>query len=219
MIPADGCGSRRSWTRTCSRNSSRRRRVTGRCPPCWTCQYTVCQGGKSTGSCRHEQPLRTTYKMASTTVRRGCFGIRPGDLISGSIGSTISHCASVRSDGYRRCRSMPRSPRQPPLRRRHAVRHHCQTPTELLHYITKHINFRESVELAEYLDNDLQTDMQEGNLVLLFDSFDEIPSIVGSASIDRAVRPYVEVITNLMGGGRSKCIVASREYRGPRVPG
>ncbi|GLW25052.1 hypothetical protein Mame01_50940 [Microbispora amethystogenes] len=26
-------------------------------------QYTVCQGGKSTGSCRQAQPVRTTYKL------------------------------------------------------------------------------------------------------------------------------------------------------------
>jgi hypothetical protein len=48
-----------------------------------------------------EQPLCTTYKIASTIARRGRFGIRPGDLISGSIGSTISHCASVKFYGYR----------------------------------------------------------------------------------------------------------------------
>jgi hypothetical protein len=39
----------------------------------------------------HEQPARTTYKTASTVARLGCIGIRPGDLINGSIGSTISH--------------------------------------------------------------------------------------------------------------------------------
>src|SRR3954464_2111331 len=36
----------------------RRRSVTWRFSHCWNCQYTVCQGGKSTGSCRHEQPER-----------------------------------------------------------------------------------------------------------------------------------------------------------------
>jgi hypothetical protein len=103
--------------------------VTWRFSHCWNCQYTVCQGGKSTGSCRQEQPLRTTYKMASTIARRGCFGIRPGDLISGSIGSTISHWLSVKSDGYRRSRSTPCSSIRPGPQHRHAVRHHTQTLT------------------------------------------------------------------------------------------
>jgi hypothetical protein len=30
------------------------------------------------------------YKIASTMSRNGCFGIRPGSLINGSIGSMIS---------------------------------------------------------------------------------------------------------------------------------
>jgi hypothetical protein len=55
-------------------------------------------------------------------ARRGFFGIRPGDLISGSIGSTISLYASVKSDGYRRCPSMPYSSKQPaPARTRRAT--------------------------------------------------------------------------------------------------
>ncbi len=29
-------------------------------------RYTVCHGGKSVGSMRHEQPLRVTYKTALT---------------------------------------------------------------------------------------------------------------------------------------------------------
>lgn len=84
LRPPDGLGSRPSAIETCSRSSSRIRSVTRRFSHCWNCRYTLCQGGKSTGSCRHEQTLRTTYKIASTIARRGCFGIRPGDLINGT---------------------------------------------------------------------------------------------------------------------------------------
>lgn len=62
-------------------------------------QYTVCQGGKSTGSCRQEQPMRTTYKIASAMSRRGCFSGRPPVLAGGSNGSISAHWASVRSEG------------------------------------------------------------------------------------------------------------------------
>ena len=41
--------------------------MTWRFSHCWNCQYTVCQGGKSTGSCRHEQPLRTAMTDATDT--------------------------------------------------------------------------------------------------------------------------------------------------------
>ena len=48
------------------RSSYVMRSVTWRCSHCWNCQYTVCEGGKSTGNCRQEQPERTTNKIAST---------------------------------------------------------------------------------------------------------------------------------------------------------
>jgi hypothetical protein len=38
---------------------------------------------------------------------RGCFSGRPIHFWPGNITSTISHWASVRSDGYRRTRSIP----------------------------------------------------------------------------------------------------------------
>ena len=41
------------------------------------------------------------------TARRACFSGLPIHCGDGSIGSTISHSASVRSDGYRRTRSIP----------------------------------------------------------------------------------------------------------------
>jgi len=62
-------------------------------------QYTVCHGGKSAGSCRHEHPARTTYKIASTIARRGCFSGRPPVRTGGNSGSMIAHCSSLVSDG------------------------------------------------------------------------------------------------------------------------
>ncbi|AHI00407.1 hypothetical protein KALB_7049 [Kutzneria albida DSM 43870] len=93
------------------------------------------------------------------------------------------------------------------------------TATVLQDYVARQVNPHGSVELAEYLSTDLPRDLREGQVVLLFDSFDEIPAVIASATVDRAVRPYVELITSYLGGGRAHCVVASREYRGPRVPG
>jgi chromosome partitioning protein len=104
-IPALGSPSRPCARRTCSRSSSRIRSVTPRTSHRVKCQYTVSHGGKSTGNCRHEQPVRTTYRTASTMARRGCLSGRPIHFGSGNITSMSSHCASVRSDGYRRSRS------------------------------------------------------------------------------------------------------------------
>jgi hypothetical protein len=55
--------------------------------------------GKSNGNCRQAQPVRTTYKMASTMSRRGCFSGLPPVFGAGSSGSTSAHWASVRSEG------------------------------------------------------------------------------------------------------------------------
>jgi len=63
------------------------------------CPYTVCQGGKSTGRYRQGQPVRSTYRIASMTARRGCFSGLPIHRGNGYIGSMISHWASVRSEG------------------------------------------------------------------------------------------------------------------------
>lgn len=104
ISPALGCGSRPSWIRSCSRTTGRIFSVTLSCSHRLKYQYTVCQGGKSAGSCRHAHPARTTYKIASTIARRGCFSGRPPVLTCGSSGSITAHCSSLVSEGYRRGR-------------------------------------------------------------------------------------------------------------------
>ena len=49
--------------------------------------YTVRQGGKSAGRYRQAQPVRSTYKIASTITRAGCSGglpRRPGTYPAGA---------------------------------------------------------------------------------------------------------------------------------------
>ena len=58
-------------------------------------------GGKSFGSCRQLQPVRTTLRIALTISRRGWVSGLPPGRGAASSGATSSHCASVRSDGYR----------------------------------------------------------------------------------------------------------------------
>ena len=89
-------------------------------------QYPVCQGGKSTGSCRHAHPVRTTYRIASTNARRGCFSGRPAVFTSGSSGSIRAHCSSLVSEGYR----LRRATRPELITRRVS---HADTPILLKH--------------------------------------------------------------------------------------
>ena len=43
--------------------------------------------------------MRTTYRIASTTSRRGCFSGRPPVLAGGGRGSIRAHWSSVKSGG------------------------------------------------------------------------------------------------------------------------
>lgn len=81
----------------------------GHTPTVQPCEVRVhgLPGCEAIGRYRHAQPVRATYKMASMTARRECFSGLPIHFGDGTIGSTNSHSASVRSDGYRRARSMP----------------------------------------------------------------------------------------------------------------
>ncbi len=92
------------------------------------------------------------------------------------------------------------------------------TATHLRDYIVRQANPQGAPVLATYLADQFDTDLRDGRIVLLLDSFDGIPAVLGSTNIDQAVRPYVNAIAALMGGSDSVCVVASREYKA-RVPG
>ncbi|RKR91781.1 hypothetical protein BDK92_6189 [Micromonospora pisi] len=50
----------------------------------------------ATGNCRHEYPVRITYRILSTTCRRGCFRTLPGSLVNGNNSSmTVSMQTAV----------------------------------------------------------------------------------------------------------------------------
>ena len=93
------------------------------------------------------------------------------------------------------------------------------TVSELTKYIAEKVNPRGSTEVARYFTDQFENDITDGRIVILLDSFDEIPSLLGAANIDKPKLPYVDAINALIGGGAAKCIVASREYKGLKVPG
>jgi hypothetical protein len=93
------------------------------------------------------------------------------------------------------------------------------TATALDQYIREQINPLSARELDDYLRSEFDRDLRQGNAILLLDAFDEIPAVLGSVSIDAVVDPYVRAIENFVGGGTGRCVVASRVYKGPQVPG
>ena len=61
--------------------------------------YTVSHGGRSCGSSRHAQPVRSTYKMPLNTSRRANFAGAPPVFGGGISGPMIFHCGSLTSLG------------------------------------------------------------------------------------------------------------------------
>ncbi|CCK27731.1 hypothetical protein BN159_3352 [Streptomyces davaonensis JCM 4913] len=103
------------------------------------------------------------------------------------------------------------------LRELHAKPH--EITTELLRrYIMEQTGPRGSADIAAYFTHCFADDLRERRVTLLLDSFDEIPAVLGSATVDAVVAPYVQTVIELVGGG-GRCVVASREYKGLRANG
>jgi hypothetical protein len=85
--------------------------------------------------------------------------------------------------------------------------------TYVIEYLTR-INNR---EIEEILDKELDAGLADGTWLFLFDSFDEIPEVLGSTEADAVVRDYAEAIASfLRGANRCHGIIASRQFRGPK---
>jgi hypothetical protein len=71
-------------------------------------------------------------------------------------------------------------------------------------------------DVLEFLQDEFKRGMEEGTWLFLFDSFDELPDVLGSTETDDAVRKYAEAIHNFLHGmNRCRGIIASRYFRGP----
>lgn len=68
-------------------------------------------------------------------------------------------------------------------------------------------------ELEKIFDDGLW----KGTWLFLFDSFDEIPEVLSSTEVDRITKRYSDAIREFCRSGKNKCrcIIASREFRGP----
>ena len=73
-------------------------------------------------------------------------------------------------------------------------------------------------DVERFMDEEFDRGLSDGSFVLLLDSFDEIPDILSSTEADDAVEEYALAIHNFLFGMRkSRAIVASREFRGPKT--
>ncbi|MGH1551264.1 NACHT domain-containing protein [Streptomyces sp. L7] len=103
------------------------------------------------------------------------------------------------------------------LRELRAKPHEINTDV-LRRYIMAQTGPRGSTAVATYFAHCFKEDLDKRRVTLLLDSFDEIPAVLDSPTIDVAVAPYIETVIELVEGG-GRCVVAAREYKGPRASG
>ncbi len=71
-------------------------------------------------------------------------------------------------------------------------------------------------DVEEFIQEEFRRGMAEGTWLFLFDSFDELPDVLGSTETDDIIRIYAESIHNFLHGmNRCRGIIASRYFRGP----
>jgi hypothetical protein len=87
-------------------------------------------------------------------------------------------------------------------------------------FIMHSLNKLKDRDIEVFLEEEFDKGLSEGTWLFLFDSFDEIPEILGSTEVDKITRTYAEAICSFMGGmNQCRGIIASRQFRGPDLLG
>lgn len=95
------------------------------------------------------------------------------------------------------------------------------TPEHVNEFIYEALAQVKDRNVVAFLEQEYQAGLNDGRWLLLLDSFDEIPDILGATDCDETVREYAEAIYQFVHAMKScRSIVASREFRGPdlRIP-
>lgn len=83
-------------------------------------------------------------------------------------------------------------------------------------FAMKALNRVHDRDVDAFLQSELRSGMLEGAWLFLFDSFDEIPEILGSTEPDAAIQQYTRAIEDFLHGmNRCRGVLASRSFRGP----
>ncbi|HBL28075.1 MAG TPA: NTPase (NACHT family) [Acidobacteria bacterium] len=83
-------------------------------------------------------------------------------------------------------------------------------------FILKTLNRANDRDVESFIEEEFGKGLEEGSWLFLFDSFDEIPEILGSTEPDAVIRGYTRAIDDFLHGmNRCRGVVASRYFRGP----
>ena len=79
------------------------------------------------------------------------------------------------------------------------------------------INRANDRNVERFLDQEFDRGIEEGTWLFLFDSFDEIPAVLGAVEADDVIEQHANALYDFL-TGMSECrgIIATREFRGPK---
>jgi hypothetical protein len=70
-------------------------------------------------------------------------------------------------------------------------------------------------DVERFVDDEFDAGLRAGTWLLLFDSFDEIPDILGATDSGDVVLEYAQALITFVRNRQCKAVIASREFRGP----
>ena len=84
-------------------------------------------------------------------------------------------------------------------------------------FIISSINRLNNQRVEIFLDQEFDRGLEEGTWLFLFDSFDEIPAVLGTVEADEVIESYAAALYDFV-TGMSDCrgIIGTREFRGPK---
>jgi hypothetical protein len=84
-------------------------------------------------------------------------------------------------------------------------------------FVYSTVNKANNRDVADFLSKEFDAGITAGTWLFLFDSFDEIPDVLGATEGDETVKRYGEAIAEFLHSGfnTSRGVVASRQFRGP----
>jgi hypothetical protein len=87
-------------------------------------------------------------------------------------------------------------------------------------FVIDSLNRANSRDVEEFLDEEFVRGMEHGTWLFLFDSFDEIPDILGAVDSGPVVAQYTDAILSFLGPlNDCRGVIASREFHAPRSAG
>lgn len=93
------------------------------------------------------------------------------------------------------------------------------TDAAVREYVVSVLNPERNSDADAFLEQEFARGMTEGAWLFLFDSFDEIPDVLGSTEADVAVEEYGVALRDFLAMSNCRGVIASREFRGPRQLG